>query len=244
MGKRSTVRKSFYDSAKEKLAGAKFRCLNQLLYSSTSKNAFNHFILNPSDFEHYHIGWNTQQKKGWSVNPAIKVAELIETSILDGKIQAPYIADLGCGEAVIHKFFASRHIDYKILSFDLVSVNPSIATVCDINQKIPIGSEYVNFAVLCLSLMNTNYSGSINEAFRILKRNGTLFIVEIESRFDSFILEIFLEACTSIGFILKRHIIPWHNFFVLIELVKTRDKNINEKYIEFPVLKPCVYKKR
>lgn len=51
-----------------KLAGARFRSLNQRLYEIPSYEAAEYFQTDPKEFYHYHVGFR-EQTKAWPVNP-------------------------------------------------------------------------------------------------------------------------------------------------------------------------------
>lgn len=74
------------------------------------------------------------------------------------------IVDLGCGDAKIGKTLGKK---YTVHSFDLVSNNPMV-TACDM-AHVPLGDNYADAVVFCLSLMGTNLSDFLKEANRILK---------------------------------------------------------------------------
>ena len=54
-------------------------------------------------------------------------------------------------------------------------------TEADISN-LPLKNESVDLCVFCLSLMGTNYTRFIQEAYRVLKKGGELIISEVESR--------------------------------------------------------------
>mmetsp|Transcript_13102 Transcript_13102/g.32097 ORF Transcript_13102/g.32097 Transcript_13102/m.32097 type:complete len:320 (-) Transcript_13102:583-1542(-) len=96
---------------RERLQGAKFRWLNERLYTIRGEDAFEYFQANPSQFHKYHQGF-VSQTKSWTVNP---LDEMIRTL----KPRANWVVgDFGCGEARL-----ARSIKSKVHSFDLVAVN-------------------------------------------------------------------------------------------------------------------------
>lgn len=138
------------------------------------------------------------------------------------------IADLGCGDAAMARSLIPK--DLNVLSFDLVS-DGAFVVEADICDKIPLpGSEpaegeksdgnaqVVDVVVCALSLMGTNWTNCIREAWRILKHesasflcptrsisenpcSGELKIAEVASRFTD--VEEFSKLVASIGFKLK-----------------------------------------
>ena len=112
----------------DKLSGARFRQLNELLYTSDSKEAVKYFSENIGDFEHYHGGWRSQQKSGWKNRPIDIICRSIISDFKNH--QQVSIADMGCGEANLAELL-SKHQNYHVNSFDLVSTKPSVIA-CDI----------------------------------------------------------------------------------------------------------------
>ena len=56
----------------------------------------------------------------------------------------------------------------------------------------------VDLAVMCLSLMGTNYPDFIREANRVLKPSALLKIAEVKSRFTS--IDAFVKLLRELGF--------------------------------------------
>lgn len=195
---------------RQKLTSARFRHLNQTLYTTPSQEASNLFQSNPSFFDEYHAGFR-QQVSAWPENP---VEGFLTELFRRGKIQ-PFIygkkrnpnqmalqnekkaseqplprnggtcvvADLGCGDAALGARitkFGSK-MKIKVLSYDLYSTNSAVIKA-DI-AKLPLESGSINLAIFCLALMGTNWIDFIEEAWRILHWKGELWIAEIKSRF-------------------------------------------------------------
>jgi ribosomal RNA-processing protein 8 len=68
-----------------------------------------------------------------------------------------------------------------VFSYDLQSPSPLI-TQADI-ADLPLKDSSIDVAIFCLALMGTNWVDFIEEAFRILRWKGELWIAEIKSRF-------------------------------------------------------------
>src|SRR5438034_8263854 len=56
-------------SMREKLLSARFRHLNQTLYTSPSSQSLDLFTANPELFAEYHAGFSWQVKESWPSNP-------------------------------------------------------------------------------------------------------------------------------------------------------------------------------
>ena len=97
------------------------------------------------------------------------------------------IADLGCGDAALAKTLAplagKNNLNLKIYSFDLSSkANPDLVTEADI-ANLPLEDSSVDVAIFCLALMGTNWVEFVEEAIRVLRVGGELWVAEIKSRF-------------------------------------------------------------
>ncbi|KAL4229995.1 25S rRNA (adenine645-N1)-methyltransferase [Mactra antiquata] len=217
---------TFLDKSKERLNAARFRYLNEQLYTTTGKEAFQLFKHDKSAFDVYHEGFQSQVEK-WPLNPIDLIIKLIVS-----KPKHLIIADFGCGDAKL-----ARNVKQKVHSFDLVALNEHV-TVCDMS-KVPLKDGIVDIGVFCLSLMGTNLASYLKEANRVLKNNGTLLIAEVTSRFHS--IGNFVMRVEKMGFKRKQQAAE-NKMFVMMEFKKTHD--CKNKEIEEIKLKPCVYKKR
>lgn len=203
-------------SMREKLISARFRHLNETLYTRPSADAFSLFQESPDMFNEYHEGFR-RQVGVWPENP-------VEGYLADirqrGRVRFPSkethrhkksqqqqqeqqdeskgdiqplprnratgtctIADLGCGDA---RLASELHSDKKrlrldILSFDLHSPHP-LVTKADV-ANLPVANGTVDVAIFCLALMGTNWVDFIEEAYRVLRWKGELWVAEIKSRF-------------------------------------------------------------
>ncbi|KAK9770323.1 putative Ribosomal RNA-processing protein 8 [Seiridium cardinale] len=190
---------------REKLISARFRHLNETLYTRPSAEAFSLFEESPEMFQEYHEGFR-RQVNVWPENPVdgyIKDIKLRgrqrQLSRDKGKPShnessrgpAPLlrtgrtctIADLGCGDAKLAESLQSekKKLNLEILSYDLQSPSP-LVTRADI-ANLPLEDGSVNVVIFCLALMGTNWPAFIDEAYRILHWKGELWIAEIKSRF-------------------------------------------------------------
>ncbi|KAI1133763.1 methyltransferase-domain-containing protein [Nemania abortiva] len=190
---------------REKLVSARFRHLNETLYTKPSDEAFQLFQESPEMFQEYHEGFR-RQVNVWPENP---VDGYIEDIKLRGQQRYPHkskpgqgasaatpgvqplvrtngictIADLGCGDAKLATALQSekKKLNLKILSYDLQSPSP-LVTKADI-ANLPLADGSVDVVIFCLALMGTNWLDFIEEAYRILHWKGELWVAEIKSRF-------------------------------------------------------------
>ncbi|XP_054723039.1 uncharacterized protein LOC129232982, partial [Uloborus diversus] len=228
VGKKCSDKKTFISKAEEKLQAAKFRYLNEMLYTETGNNAFEYFQKNRRDFMNYHSGYRSQVLK-WPINP-------VDVIIKDIQKLSPntIIADLGCGDAKISQNFPDRTVH----SFDIIALNKNIIA-CDISHT-PLADESVDVAVFCLSLMGTNLKDFLCEAHRILKLQGILKIAEVESRIED--KAHFVKCVELFGFMLKKEN-TCSKMFVFLDFIKVKKKMKKSKAPNI-ALKPCLYKKR
>jgi ribosomal RNA-processing protein 8 len=212
-------------SMRSKLASARFRHLNESLYTKPSKESLDLFKEDPSMFEDYHRGF-AQQVEVWPSNPVDGyVASILargkfrtkdpwkdkkrqakkgnteftepESAVVPARGDAKplprnmnghcTIADLGCGTASLSYRLQPhlKHLNLTFHSFDLSKPSgPSapLVTVADISA-LPLKDNSVDIAIFCLALMGTNWLDFIDEAYRVLRWRGELWISEIKSRF-------------------------------------------------------------
>ncbi|TXT13517.1 hypothetical protein VHUM_00884 [Vanrija humicola] len=181
---------------KAKLEGARFRWINEQLYSTASGDAVAMMAKDPKIFADYH---NTHRAltAGWPSPPLPHIVAL-----LSPLPKASVIADLGCGDAGLARALVPQ--GKVVLSYDLVG-DSGVAGAeetegkgtdgwvveCDFLTRVPLpgrpgglaappakkgkkrdpaAAEIVDAVVCCLSLMGTNWVGGIYEAARILKQ--------------------------------------------------------------------------
>lgn len=225
---------SFLEKMRARLSGGHFRMINEKLYTCTGKEALNYFREDSSLFNLYHEGYKTQMSN-WPEKPVNVIIKWL-------KKQNPsfVVADFGCGEALI-----SKSVKNTVFSLDLVSNNPDVIA-CDM-ANTPLGSSSADVAVFCLSLMGTNYQTYLEEAYRVLKPGGWLLIAEVKSRFDpnngGADPEKFSKAISELGFSSVKSDVS-NKMFILFYFTKKGKQNSKRKEIQWPSLKPCLYKRR
>ena len=210
------------------LDGARFRWLNESLYTESSSHSFDQFQNDPKLFEAYHSGFRTQTKS-WPVNPVDECLRFITKNLKPGSV----IGDFGCGDA---KLAQMLNKSMTVHSFDLVSVNP-LVTACNITN-VPLEDKSLDMAVFSLSLMGTDWPKFIAEAQRCLRPGGVLYIAEVQSRIPLF--EDFVASFSESFQVIKSENIK-ERYFVTVILKKLKDK---APALDSSLLKPCLYKKR
>lgn len=216
---------------KTDFSGARFRYLNEKLYTMDSSSALTHFTQNPEDFERYHEGF-ANQVSSWPTNPV----DIFIERLLKGKQSRLSVVDLGCGEGKLGLECSQKH---NIVSIDLVALYPHI-TVGDMCNLPNINSLSVDLVIFCLSLMNTNFVNALQEAHRILKNDGKLWIAEVASRFEKG-PDAFAKGISKSFKLISMN--TDNPVFVLFEFVKLSSNEFT-KVDDRLNLTPCYYKKR
>lgn len=193
---------------RQKLISARFRHLNQTLYTTPSTHSLDLFRENPEMFEEYHEGFR-RQVEIWPENPVdgyvteIKQRGMqwqgvrsatatreakggsnnFEVTPLPRTHGICHIADLGCGDARLSQNLDKfkKQLKLEMFNCDLQATN-SLVTKADI-ANLPLKDGTIDLAIFCLALMGTNWIDFIEEAFRVLRWKGELWIAEIKSRF-------------------------------------------------------------
>ncbi|MFH4977950.1 hypothetical protein AB6A40_004659 [Gnathostoma spinigerum] len=212
------------------LQSARFRFINEKLYTMTGSEAFKMFLDDPEAFEAYHEGFRSQLKK-WPYNPLSGVIQWLRTQATDN----PVIVDMGCGDA---KIAAELQELATVHSFDLVAVNDFV-TPCDM-AHVPMDQESADIVVFCLSLMGTNVNDFLREAHRILKPKGMLKIVEVSSRIPS--IKRFIFGLEKLGFSIAEKKFRGNGYFITLQF--TKSGKIQQKRPLGLRLNPCIYKRR
>ncbi|KAK8619081.1 hypothetical protein V6N13_133048 [Hibiscus sabdariffa] len=230
--KSSSSSSSFLDKVKARLAGGHFRMINEKLYTCTGKEALDYFKEDPDLFNMYHTGYQ-EQMSHWPEQPVNRIIKWLKD-----RSSSIIVADFGCGDARL-----AKNVKNKVFSFDLVSNNPSVIA-CDMSN-VPLESSSVDVAVFCLSLMGTNYASYLQEAYRVLKPSGWLLIAEVKSRFDpnngGADPNQFTKAVCEMGFTSELKDFA-NKMFVLLYFKKKEKQSSKSREIEWPELKPCIYK--
>lgn len=185
---------------RSKLTSARFRHLNETLYTTSSDEALKLFTSSPDLFAEYHAGFSQQVKESWPQNP---VDQYVRTILSRGKIEDPKksastiiplprrktgsctIADMGCGDAPLARGCQSqtKALKLKFHNYDLHAPN-SFVTKADISN-LPLRDGEADIVVFCLSLMGTNWLSFVEEAWRALRGDGKgeVWVAEVKSRF-------------------------------------------------------------
>ena len=189
---------------RDKLTSARFRHLNETLYTTSSSASLALFAASPDLFAEYHAGFSQQVRDSWPENPVDgylveirarapigleKHTQVTTTDIIPlprRKTGSCTVVDLGCGDAPLARSLhpQQRSLNLRFHSYDLHKVNEFV-TVADV-AKLPLRDGEADIAIFCLSLMGTNWITFIEEAWRVLRGDGKgeLWVSEVKSRFS------------------------------------------------------------
>lgn len=212
----------------KRLSGARFRWINEKLYTCTGDDALRLFADSPDLFEIYHSGFSDQVSK-WPRNPLDGVIEYVKALP-----KSHVIADFGCGDARL-----AQSVPHLVHSFDLVAVNGHV-TACNMS-RVPLKDSSVDVVVFCLSLMNLETIRFIIEARRVLKVGGILKICEIKSRIES--IREFVSKIKECSFSLEGKPRSLNKLFVDFNFTLKNKKKLDPESAAIH-LNPCLYKKR
>ena len=225
-GKKTT---DLFEKMKARLSGGRFRWLNEQLYTTTGVEAFAKLTAEPELYQQYHEGFR-EQTRGWPQQPINVV-----TRWLNNKKKNLVVADFGCGDAKL-----AHSVRQKVHSLDLVATKPGVIA-CNMADT-PLASASIDVAVFCLALMGTDYGKFLQEANRVLRTPGYLWIAEVRSRFGEGFEEKFLKNLLAMGFSLKSKDVSNKMFAVYI--LEKKDHVPTSKRFDWPEFKPCIYKRR
>lgn len=163
-----------------------FSNLNRYWNQTRSEATHERLQTNPEEWEHYHTLYQ-ESRKNWTVIP-------YEEMIRWCQRRSGYtIGDFGCGEALLAQTVSDRHTVY---SFDHIAINDKVIA-CDM-AHVPLEDEALDVAIFSLSLMGSNFTDYLREAYRTLKLDGQLHIIEATSRFNN--LSQFQSDLKTLGF--------------------------------------------
>ena len=181
-----------------------FSEMNRRWNVSHSETTAKRLAGDPQEWEQYHHLYR-EARKEWALVPFEEFIRWAE------KRSGYSIGDFGCGEALVAKSLAGAHTVY---SFDHVAINAEVVE-CDM-AKVPLDDESLDVALYCLSLMGTNVSDYLTEAYRVLKLDGHLHIWEPTSRLGD--LTAFKASLKALGFDLLSEVSEWK--FTHLHLLK------------------------
>jgi len=171
---------------KRRAAYGDFSQMNRRWNRTGSAKMHERLTKNPEEWQQYHTLYR-EARKDWKVVP---FEEMIKWC---SKRDDYVIGDFGCGEAKLAEVLSDKHTVYSI---DHVGINDRVIE-CDM-AKVPLDDEILDVAVFSLSLMGSNFTDYVREAYRTLRLDGHLHIIESTSRFKD--LKGFVKGLRSLGF--------------------------------------------
>ena len=147
--------------------------MNRLWNQSHSSKTHARLQSDTEEWVQYH-DYYKEARKDWAVVPYMEMISWCQQ-------RSGYcIGDFGCGEALLEEAIGDRHTVY---SFDHVAINDGVIA-CDM-ANVPLPDLKLDVAIFCLSLMGSNFTDYILEAYRTLKLDGQLHVIEPRSRFSN-----------------------------------------------------------
>ncbi|KAH0577298.1 Ribosomal RNA-processing protein [Spironucleus salmonicida] len=229
-------------SASEKVKSAKFRLLNEQLYTQPTAASLTAFQENPQLFAQYHEGFRLQTTS-WQLNPVDLFADCLQNpqnaQISTNKILTKKtnfanltIFDIGCGDAKLQKL--NSNLTFR--SFDLqVPETAPFVEVADATN-LPAAAGAADVCIFSLSLMGEP-AKMLSEAFRVLSDSGELWVAEVGSRSP---LDQFVKGVESVGF--RCFYRCDYNYFHVSCYEKGAAGEGSGRVLVR--LRPCVYKRR
>ncbi|KAL9616060.1 MAG: hypothetical protein Q9160_009031 [Pyrenula sp. 1 TL-2023] len=181
---------------RSKLLSARFRHLNETLYSTPSSASLSLFASDPSLFSEYHTGFSQQVKESWPQNPVDEYLKMIQqrAQVAMGKHNARKgstmtsgdeekqrslprrpnglctLADLGCGDAALARSLTSSAPPHQSASSKILNIRVN-------SYDLYASNEYVTQAdIASLPLRD----GEIDIAIFCLSLMGTNWIDFVE----------------------------------------------------------------
>jgi hypothetical protein len=175
------------DEEKKKRIESELNDFHQRANTSLSSTTHKEFTNNPDSWYRYHAIRKARMEQ-WDEIPY----EYIATKIKDSR---DIVADFGCGENKFKNCIPNN----KVYAFDHVAIDESV-TACDM-KNTGLADEAVDVAVFSLALWGKNYRDYIDEAKRILKRRGVIYISEPSKKYDTLeTRKTLIDVLNEIGF--------------------------------------------
>jgi superfamily II DNA or RNA helicase len=191
--------------------------MNRLWNQSRSETTHQSLSENAEEWQQYHTLYR-KARETWTVVPYEEIIRWCD------RRSAYVIGDFGCGEAVLAHALSDHH---TVHSFDHVAINENVVA-CDM-AHVPLDDETLDVAVFSLSLMGSNFTDYLREAYRTLKLDGHLHVVEASSRFKD--RGLFAESLAKLGFSVLKVADIWK--FTHIHAIKTERQPDSDASLKF-----------
>jgi hypothetical protein len=194
-----------------------FSMMNRAWNQGRSEATHARLQANPEEWAQYHTLYR-EARKDWAVVPYEEMIRWCQQR--SGYV----IGDFGCGEAKLSEAVSDRHTVY---SFDHVAVNDDVVA-CDL-AHVPLDDETLDVAIFSLSLMGANFTDYLREAYRTLKLDGQLHVLEATARFTS--REQFVRSLEALGFAVVTVEDKWK--FTHVRALKTERRPREDVELQF-----------
>jgi hypothetical protein len=205
------------DVARRRRRYGDFSAMNRTWNQSRSEFTHERLQADPEAWAHYHTLYR-EARKDWAVVPYEEMIRWCQ------KRSGYVIGDFGCGEAKLAEAVSDRH---TVHSFDHVAVNENVVA-CDM-AHVPLDDETLDVALFSLSLMGANFTDYLREAYRTLKLDGQLHIIEATARFGN--RDQFAEGLQGLGFAVVSVEDTWK--FTHIRALKTEHRARGDVELRF-----------
>ncbi|MFB2839652.1 zinc-ribbon domain-containing protein [Floridanema evergladense] len=185
-----------------------FSQMNRLWNQTHSAKTHQRLQENPEEWAQYHTLYQ-ESRKDWAIVPYEEMIGWCQQR--SGYV----IGDFGCGEAKFAEAISDRH---TVHNFDHIAINNNVIA-CDMSH-VPLNDEELDVAIFSLSLMGSNFTDYLREAYRTLKLDGQLHIIEATSRFND--INQFRTNLEALGFTIISVKNMWK--FTHIRAIKTENK--------------------
>jgi superfamily II DNA or RNA helicase len=152
---------------------------HQKYKTMTSQNLHKEFNENPELWEKYHE-ISEENEKLFPENEIPRNRIMTELDKIKTK-RSKSVVDMGCGKAHISKHF-KKDKRFTFTNLDHYSSDDTIVS-CDISHT-GLEDDSTEICILSLAMWGSNCREYIEEAYRILETNGTLYIIEPTKRWS------------------------------------------------------------
>jgi superfamily II DNA or RNA helicase len=163
-----------------------FTALNNRWSTSRSGTIHQRLREDPSEWYLYHTLYR-EARESWPEQPFERIAERI-------RVRPDWVVgDFGCGECLLTRALP----DNRVVGTDHIALDESVIE-SDMSAT-PLDDASLDVVVFSLSLMGTNWTDYLHEAYRTLKPYGHLFIAEPFGRWQDRIQDL-RAAVEAVGF--------------------------------------------
>lgn len=181
-----------------------FASLNARWNRSHSSKTHTRLTETPKEWCYYHTRL-LDLEKSWQVNPRLECIRHLEKNLPRGSV----VGDFGCGQGQLAAALKGVHTVY---SLDHVAIRPDVIS-CDM-ARTPLEDEILDVVCFSLSLIGSNISDYISEAYRTLKLSGQIIIWHPAEHHDR---SKFVEGLKTFGFAIveEDQVYKWHRILAI-----------------------------